>query len=255
MGPYVGCIPAEEVTLRSRGAVVTDNILKGEHMGYGFVVSGVEDWTATDNIDLSRHLVPEREVSCYGRIVDPPSGFQLNPMASNGTFQQEFEEAVLGFTWDWWPSQAVASEACVIDLVGAEALEAIKAGEKGEILPALEASQNGELIERCLSTRQLPYMGDTAGEVALLTQPCEPLCVEMELINHSGLTVDLSEAEFFLEWFPVQCRGLPASVAPGASARCTIEDYVTEGFQMVWWTGFPAAGNLIVFEYPFEGGE
>jgi parallel beta-helix repeat protein len=31
MGPYVGCIPAEETTLRSRGAVVTGNVLEGDH--------------------------------------------------------------------------------------------------------------------------------------------------------------------------------------------------------------------------------
>ena len=254
MGPYVGCIPTEEMTLSSRGAVVTDNILKGEHMGYGFVVSGVEDWTVTGNVDLSKHLIPEREVYCFNNLTDPPGGFQINPLASKGAFQQEFEEAQLGFTRDWWPAQTVASEACISDLIGAGALEEIKAGAKGEILPALETSENGELIERCISTRQLPYMGDSVGEVALLTQACEPLCVEMELINISDLTVDLSQAEFFLEWFPVACHGLPASVPPGASVRCTIEDYVTEGFQLVWWTGFPAAGNLIVFEYPFEGG-
>ncbi|MFQ6103978.1 MAG: right-handed parallel beta-helix repeat-containing protein [Candidatus Glassbacteria bacterium] len=91
MGPHVGCIPIEEATLRSRGAVVTGNTLIGDHMGYGFVVSGVEDWTVTGNVDLSTHLLPDIEQDCFGEVVDPPDGFQLNPLTSNGTFQEEFE--------------------------------------------------------------------------------------------------------------------------------------------------------------------
>ena len=49
MGPHTGCHPDGEPILRSRGAVVTGNTLMGDHMAYGFVVSGVEDWTVTGN--------------------------------------------------------------------------------------------------------------------------------------------------------------------------------------------------------------
>src|SRR5206468_1289902 len=37
------------------GASVTDNILQGPRMGYGFAVDGVRDWTVTGNKDLSTH--------------------------------------------------------------------------------------------------------------------------------------------------------------------------------------------------------
>ncbi|MFK4227007.1 hypothetical protein [Streptomyces sp. NPDC019890] len=38
------------------GATVTGNTLTGTHMGYGFVVSGVRDWTVTGNTDRSTHV-------------------------------------------------------------------------------------------------------------------------------------------------------------------------------------------------------
>lgn len=253
MGPYVGCIPPEEATLRSRGAVITDNTLKGDHMAYGFVVSGVEDWTMTGNVDLSTHLVLEREADCFGKVVDPPGGFQRNPATSSGTFQAEFEEAVLGFTMDMWTFQAVVSETCVRDLIGAELLDDIKAGNRGPLWFALETAPNGERIGQCISIYQPPDISDLSGDVMVSIQACEPFCVEVELTNLSETdTVDMSRTEFMLEDFPVQCLGLPASIEPGATVRCTINDFVTPGFQVLRWYGYPGGGGAWGFTYPFE---
>ncbi|MFQ5858233.1 MAG: right-handed parallel beta-helix repeat-containing protein, partial [Anaerolineae bacterium] len=183
MGPYVGCIPPEEATLRSRGAVVISNTLKGDHMAYGFVVSGVEDWTVTGNVDLSTHPLPEREVYCFENLADPPGGFQFNPLTSSGTFQAEFEAATLAFTNEFWTFQAVVSETCVSDLIGAQLLEDIKAGNRGPLWPALETAPNGELIGQCISIYQPPDIADLSGEVMVGIQACEPFCAEVELTN------------------------------------------------------------------------
>ncbi|MFQ5352636.1 MAG: hypothetical protein ACE5D3_06140, partial [Candidatus Binatia bacterium] len=57
MGDSPGC-PSD---IRSRGAEVRGNVLRGSHMGYGFPVMGVEDWTVLDNVDLSTHEPAFRE--------------------------------------------------------------------------------------------------------------------------------------------------------------------------------------------------
>nr|WP_225320959.1 right-handed parallel beta-helix repeat-containing protein [Streptomyces luteolifulvus] len=45
------------------GATVMDNTLTGAHMGYGFVASGVRDWTVTGNADRSTHVgYPRRQL-------------------------------------------------------------------------------------------------------------------------------------------------------------------------------------------------
>ena len=254
MGPHVGCIPAEEALLRSRGAILTDNVLIGGHMGYGYVVSGVEDWTVTGNVDLSTHRTPQRRARCFEQAVDPPAGFQINTATSSGIFQEDFEDAVLGFTSEWWPALAVVSEDCVADLIGAAMLEKIKAGEIGPLWPSLETAENGELIGKCVSIYQPPEVDDGSGDVMVGVFPCEPFCVEVELTNLSDTeAIDMSRAEFILEDFPVQCIGLPASIGPRETARCTIGDYVTVGFHVVRWYGFPLGDeqNGWGFNYPF----
>ena len=140
MGPYVGCANPELDTMRSRGAIITGNTLMGDYMAYGFVVSGVEDWTVTGNVDLSTHLIPEVEGDCFGYVVDHPTGFQYNPLTSSGTFQPEFEAAVLGGSTETFPLQAVVSESCIRELISDEVFEDIKAGNQGELWPALEAA-------------------------------------------------------------------------------------------------------------------
>lgn len=235
--------------------MVADNTLRGDYMGYGFVVAGVEVWTVTGNVDLSTHLASDRdEVYCFEQIADRPGGFQLNPTNSSGTFQDEFEAAVLTFATDWWPLQAVVSETCVSDLIGEDVLTAIKAGQVGPLWPALESVPNGERIGQCISVYQPPEIADPSGDVMVSIQSCEPFCVEVGLTNLDETdTVDMRQAAFLLEDFPVQCPGLPASIEPGEVVRCTVDDFVTPGFQVLHWYGFPTSGdNGWGFSYPFE---
>ncbi len=252
MGPYVGCAPEDENAPRSRGAIVTDNTLMGDHMAYGFVVSGVEDWTLTGNVDLSTHLAPEREGDCSGNVVDPPGGFQYNSVTSSGTFQPEFEAAVLGGSTEMFPLQAVASEACVSDLIGAAVFEDMKAGSLGELWPALETAPNGERIEECISIYQPPDISDLSGHVGLELLSCTPNCVELRLFNLSDDTANLQRAEFLLDDFLVPCLGLPASLGPWEEAHCTVEDFVIAGFHVFRWYGFQPGGDMWVFNYPLE---
>ena len=251
MGPHTGCIPPGEAVLRSRGAVVTGNTLMGTHMAYGFVVDGVEDWTLTGNVDLSTHLTPEREVHCFEDLADPPGGFQFNPLTSDGTFQAEFEAATLAFTIDFWTFQSVVSESCVRDLIGAEVFEDMKAGNRGELGPALEAAPNGERIEECISIYQPSDISDLPGNVGIEVLPCAPSCLELKLINMTDTdTVDLSRAEFLLDDYLVLCIGLPASLGPWEEAHCTIKDFVIPGFHVLRWYGFPPGGDGWISSYP-----
>ncbi len=255
MGPHVGCIPIDEATLRSRGAVITNNTLMGDHMAYGFVASGVRDWIVTGNVDLSTHPVPEKEIDCFGEWVDPPGGFMLNPMTTSGTFQEEFEAAVLGFTVTLWPFQPVVSESCVSDLIGEVLLEEIKSGSMGPVWEALENAPNGERIGECVSIYERPDISDLSGHVMVQLLPCEPFCVELKLTNIDETdTVSLERTQFILENFPVGCPGLPTSLAPGEEADCIIDDYVAPGFQVLMWYGFPPDAEGIGFWYPFGTG-
>jgi parallel beta-helix repeat protein len=252
MGPHVGCVPTGEATVRSRGAIVTDNTLRGDYMAYGYVVSGVEDWTVTGNSDLSTHLVPEGEWDCFGSIVDPPAGFQYNESTSSGTFQAEFVAAVLGSTADMFPLHAVASESCMRDLIGDAVFEDIKAGNRGDLWTAMESVSNGERIGQCISIFQPPDISDLKGNVGLELLSCTPSCVTVRLFNLSEDTADLRRAEFLLDDFSVQCVGIPDSVGPWEEIRCTIEEFVTPGFHVLKWFGLPPGGDKWVFIYPFE---
>lgn len=253
MGPNVGCIPTVEATLRSRGAVVSDNRLIGDNMGYGFVVGGVEDWTVTGNVDDSTHLVPWKEQDCFGEIADAPAGFQYNAAISSGTFQDEYEDSVLAFTTNWWRTNAALSEECLTDLVGESLMADIKAGQRSPVWEALENAENGARLESCLTEKPMPTSAPSSAEVIVWVEAAGPFEVEVVLANvgESG-TADLSQAEFYMEGFLVECRDLPASVAPGDPVRCVIEDYVAEGFQILWWLGIPSLENEIGFNYPFE---
>ena len=253
MGPLVGCVDVEDNPPRSRGAIVTGNTLMGDHMAYGFVIGGVEDWTVTGNLDLSTHLVPEVVGDCFGNVVDPPAGFQLNPGSTDGTFQAEFEAAILGFSVDMWPFQTVVSEACVSGLIGAELLDDIRAGNRGELWPALESAPNGERIGRCIGIYQPPDISDLPGNVGLQVLPCTPFCAELRVFNLSEFdTANFQRAEFLLDDFPVLCIGLPATLEPLEEANCTIKNVVTEGFHVLTWYGFPGGGGKWTFNYPFD---
>ncbi|GEM_PF-3087554 len=75
------------------GGTVTNNVLKGRFMGYGFAVDGAKEWTVTGNRDESTHT-GEPAMGCDGKVTAPPKGFQKNRLRSSGTFQNDFEDAV-----------------------------------------------------------------------------------------------------------------------------------------------------------------
>ena len=77
------------------GATVTDNTLQGQYMGYGYAVNGVQNWTATGNIDDSRHVGSQTAGGCFGSpAASQPGGFQVEKQTSS-TLQPEFTSAVL----------------------------------------------------------------------------------------------------------------------------------------------------------------
>ncbi len=250
MGTYVGCGPAG--TERNSGAMVQGNTLLGDFMGYGYVVAGVADWTVTGNVDLSTHLAPIGEHECLGEAVDPPAGFQLKAASSQGTFQPEFQDSVLDFADRLWPLQAVADPQCVSDLIGATLFEEIKDGLHGPLWPALEAGPNGELIDGCISRFDPPPAVAGGIDVVVAVDACSPYCAEVSLTNVGTNSVSLSDLVLVLESFVTSCPGLPASLAPTEEVTCIVDDYVTDGFQVLWWYGLsPPPNNSWGFEYPF----
>jgi parallel beta-helix repeat protein len=90
MGPQVwGCW-----TGTNYGASVTGNTLQGAHMGYGYAVNGVRDWTVTGNTDDSTH-VGTPNAGCGG-TVSAPGRFQVQASAAS-TLQPEFTSAQLTY--------------------------------------------------------------------------------------------------------------------------------------------------------------
>ncbi|MBI3291381.1 MAG: right-handed parallel beta-helix repeat-containing protein [Elusimicrobia bacterium] len=80
----------------NRGGVVTNNILLGDYMGYGFAVDGVENWTVTGNVDRAKHVGTPGRPGCEAdELPAAPRGFQKHGRHAQGTFQREFEEAYL----------------------------------------------------------------------------------------------------------------------------------------------------------------
>ncbi len=253
MGPWVGCIPPADATTRNRGATVEGNTLLGDFMGYGYVVAGVEDWTVTGNVDLSSHVAPRWQHQCFGADVDPPAGFQIDTDLSTGTFQPEFQDAVLGFGLNLWPLQPIVSESCVGDLIGVSLLEQIKDGLLGPIWPAIEAADGGELIDPCITAYDPPPVPPGAEDVIVAISPCEPTCVNLELTNVGTEAASLTSAVFLLQDFVTTCVGMPAQVPAGEQATCVVDDFVADGFQVLSWYGFsPGPENSIGFEYPFD---
>ncbi|MER5464640.1 right-handed parallel beta-helix repeat-containing protein [Streptomyces sp. NPDC002668] len=72
------------------GATVTGNTLTGTHMGYGFVASGVQDWTVTGNTDRSTHVGYPSGSNCSGTLASPPRGFQSENVAGSSSLQSDF---------------------------------------------------------------------------------------------------------------------------------------------------------------------
>ena len=76
---------------RNRGGTVENNTLEGNHMGYGFVVDGVTNWTVTGNTDNSTHI-GNPGTGCAGNKMPDPKGFLINRDRSEGTFQESFQD-------------------------------------------------------------------------------------------------------------------------------------------------------------------
>jgi hypothetical protein len=223
-------------------------------MGWGFAVSGVDDWTISGNVDGSTHRQPPGELDCFGTPSSEPSGFQINPLTSSGSFQDEYETAVFGFTAGWWPAEPVFEEECMAALIGEDELAAIRSNEHGSLWPALEESESAHLFDRCASLHQPPETGQLSGELIVGLSACEPGCAQVTLTNISQEeSADVRNAEFTIDGFRVDCRSLPESIEPEELAICTIDDYVTTGFQVLRWYGLPTSGldNGWGFEYPF----
>lgn len=90
MGPQVwGCGSGTNY-----GASVTGNTLQGAHMGYGYAVNGVRNWTVTGNTDASTH-VGTPHAGCGG-TVSAPGRFQVQS-ATSSTLQPEFTNAQLTY--------------------------------------------------------------------------------------------------------------------------------------------------------------
>ncbi|MBI4423053.1 MAG: hypothetical protein HY554_04970, partial [Elusimicrobia bacterium] len=96
----------------NRGGSVTDNLLRGPRMGYGYVVDGVSAWTATGNRDESTHSGAPS--SLCGAMPAAPAGFLKEGAHASGSFQGEFQDAPLGALYDLRmpePEGAVADDA------------------------------------------------------------------------------------------------------------------------------------------------
>lgn len=88
------CLDATTTVNTIYGGSVTNNILRGEKVQYGFIVDGVRDWTVIDNIDESTHISAPTSY-CNGHTASSPAGFQYYPPRSQGVFQAEFMPAYL----------------------------------------------------------------------------------------------------------------------------------------------------------------
>ena len=68
--------------------MVRNNTLTGTHMGFGFIVSGVEDWTVIDNVDLSTRKPYLETDDCFEHPSDRPAGFQFNERTTSATYME-----------------------------------------------------------------------------------------------------------------------------------------------------------------------
>jgi hypothetical protein len=72
------------------GGAVINNILRGQHMGFGIAVAGVSEFTITGNVDQSRH-VGVAGPGCGGTPAQPTRGFiYYPPLTSNSNLQSNF---------------------------------------------------------------------------------------------------------------------------------------------------------------------
>lgn len=75
----------------NRNGTVKDNLVKGPHMGYGFVANGVTGWTATGNVSQATHNGTPG-LGC-GSVSASPAAFLKSAANAQGAFQSEFVNA------------------------------------------------------------------------------------------------------------------------------------------------------------------
>jgi hypothetical protein len=93
MGPRTWPAGSGCPTTTNNGGSVTNNTLTGTHMGYGFTVDGVSNWTVTGNVDNSTHIgTPTQRCS---QMPPAPAGFQKHGIHATGVFQSQFVEGYL----------------------------------------------------------------------------------------------------------------------------------------------------------------
>lgn len=88
MGPSVWwCLKPGENKI-NRGGIVTNNRIIGQYFGYGFLASGVKDWTVEGNISTARHTgITKNSCSIPNSA---PAPFLIQQNNSQGNFQNEF---------------------------------------------------------------------------------------------------------------------------------------------------------------------
>ena len=99
---------------------------------------------------------------------------------------------------------------------------------------------------------KVPDISNLYGDVGVQLNSCEPYCAELRMFNLSDSTADLRGAVFLQEGFPVECVGLPDSLAPWDEINCVISDFIADGFNVLQWFGFRPDYGFWGYTYPFE---
>lgn len=150
------------------GGTVTGNTLRGQHMGYGYAVNGVRDWTVSGNVDLAQHVgVPS--AGCGG-LPSAPGGFQVASAASS-SLQPEFQPGaltyVLGVTEPTPPPTGTPPALCRWVRAG----EAVFPGATARSCDGrthLTLQPDGNLVVTFGPTNQLLWSAGTAGQPSAL---------------------------------------------------------------------------------------
>lgn len=150
------------------GGTVTGNTLRGAHMGYGFAVNGVRDWTVSGNVDAAQHVgVPS--AGCGG-LPSAPAGFQV-AAAATSSLQPEFQPAtltyVLGVTEPTPPPTGTPPALCRWVRAG----EAVFSGSTARSCDGrthLTLQTDGNLVLTFGPTNQLLWSAGTAGQPSAL---------------------------------------------------------------------------------------
>ncbi len=82
--------------LKNRGAVITRNQIRGNHIGFGIAVDGVENFTVTENRSSARYSGSAGS-GCRPGVAPPGHAFVRNEATTQGTFQSNFSFGILDY--------------------------------------------------------------------------------------------------------------------------------------------------------------